>query len=354
MNFDLDESQELFKSTVERFMKDVTVAQRQRVRKMPGGFDPARWKELADAGLIAVTASEDDGGIDGTQTDCAVVARSLGQALCFDPWLECGFLPAKLLAGTEYCGLVVTGELLCAFAFAEPGQRYVLNAETTTAKITGESVLLTGEKNFVLYGAIASHFIVTAKLDDRTELFLLERTAQGVTIKEYPVADGGVAVVLSVHNSPAVALPGGEERLHAVIDEARIGAAAEMVGITQKLFDDTLEYVRTREQFGQPIGKFQVIQHKMVDCYDRLEQMQSGLLRLLLVPAADRSAQIEGFKAMIGENAHWIAHQAVQFHGGMGMSDDLNIGHGLKRIVMLSRLFGDPQSGYARFSKAAG
>ncbi len=353
MNFDLDESQELFKDTVERFMKDVTVTERHRVRKMPGGFDPARWKELADAGLIAVTASEADGGIDGSQTDCAVVAQSLGQALCFDPWLECGFLPAKLLAGTEYCAPVVAGELLCAFAFAEPGQRYVLNAEMTTAKTTDGPAFLTGEKNFVLYGAIASHFIVTAKLDGKTELFLLERGAQGVSVKEYPVADGGLAAVLSVHNSPAIALPGGEERLHAAIDEARLAASAEMVGITQKLFDDTLEYVRTREQFGQPIGQFQVIQHKMVDCYDKLEQMQSGLLRLLLVPAADRSGQIEGFKAMIGENAHWIAHQAVQFHGGMGVSDDINIGHGLKRIILLSRLFGDPQSGYARFCKAA-
>lgn len=353
MNFDLDENQELFKSTVERFMKDVTVTDRHRVRKMPGGFDPARWKELSDAGLIAVTAAEADGGIDGSQTDCAVVAQSLGKAMCFDPWLECGYLPAKLLAGTQYCGSVVAGDLLCAFAFAEPGQRYVLNAEVTTAKITGGSVFLTGEKNFVLYGAIASHFIVTAKLDGKTELFLLERMAHGVTIKEYPVTDGGVAVVLSLHNSPAVALPGGAQKLHAAIDEARIAATAEMIGIAQKLFDDTLEYVQTREQFGQPIGQFQVIQHAMVDCYDKLEQMQSGLLRLLLVPAADRSAQIEGFKAMIGENAHWIAHQAVQFHGGMGMSDELNIGHGLKRIILLSRLFGDPQSGYARLSKAA-
>jgi alkylation response protein AidB-like acyl-CoA dehydrogenase len=134
------------------------------------------------------------------------------------------------------------------------------------------------------------------------------------------------------------------------VDEARLMAAAEIVGIAQTLFDDTLNYVKTREQFGQPLGRFQVIQHRMVDSYAKLEQIRSALYRALLQPDAHPA----GVKAYIAEEAIWIAEQSVQLHGGMGMSDELGIGHGLKRIMLLSKLFGDGREGYAAFAMAPG
>ena len=148
-------------------------------------------------------------------------------------------------------------------------------------------------------------------------------------------------------------LPGGADRLADAIDDARLMASAEMLGQAQHLFDETLHYVKTREQFGQPLGRFQVIQHNMVGGYEKVELMQSALYRALLVPAPNRSREISGLKAFVGEAAIEVAHLAVQMHGGMGTTDELGIGHGLKRIMLLSKLFGDPASDLAAYTKAA-
>jgi alkylation response protein AidB-like acyl-CoA dehydrogenase len=196
---------------------------------------------------------------------------------------------------------------------------------------------------------VADLFIVTARLEGDTTLFTVPRDAKGVDAKPYPVADGSFATVLTLRDVGVDApLPDGPARLTQAVADARLMASAEMVGIAQRLFDDTLDYVKTREQFGQPIGRFQVIQHRMVDGYAKVEQMQSALYRHLL-----QNGDVQGLKAFIGESALWVAHQAVQLHGGMGMSDELGIGHGLKRIMLLSKLFGDPASDLASFAKAA-
>jgi alkylation response protein AidB-like acyl-CoA dehydrogenase len=207
--------------------------------------------------------------------------------------------------------------------------------------------VLNGEKSFVLGGGAADLFIVTAAHEGRTALFAVPRDARGVDVKPYPVTDGGMAAMVTLRDVAA-----GEPLrtdLHTAVDDARLMAAAEMVGIAQRLFNDTLDYVKTREQFGQPIGRFQVIQHRMVDVYAKVEAVQSALYRALLKPSSSPAA----VKAFIAEEAIWVAHQAVQLHGGMGMSDELGIGHGLKRILLLSKLFGDPASGMAEFAKAA-
>ncbi len=343
MNFDLDENQELFKAAVERFCSSSDVVQRLASRRLPGGFDRARWQELAELGLIGLAAADGDGGMGGSPFDCAVVAQALGYGQAPEPWLECGFLPARLLAGTEHCAAVIAGETIAAFAFAEPGRRFVLEAH----EVKVSNGRLSGTKHFVLGGTAADLFIVSADMGGTTGLFVVAADAPGVERRAYPVADGGVAAVVTFHDV-AVGAPLGAS-LGAVIEAAQLMAAAEMVGLAHRLFDDTLAYVKSREQFGQPIGRFQVIQHRMVDSYAKIESVQSALYRAVLQPAAP----IAAIKAHIAEQALAVAHDAVQLHGGMGMSDDLGIGHGLKRIVLLSKLFGDPAGAILDYAKAA-
>jgi alkylation response protein AidB-like acyl-CoA dehydrogenase len=343
VNFDLDENQELFKATVERFCAGTDIAARHAARKAPGALDRARWRELAELGMVGLAANERDGGMGGSLLDCAIVAQALGYGLAAEPWLECGFLPVRLLEGSGLCPAVIGGEAIAAFAFAEPGRRYQLDAQTMKAK----AGRLSGTKQFVLSAAAADLFIVSADAGGQTALFVVAADAPGIELRPYPVADGSLAAVLTLHD--VAALEQLSAPLGPAIDAARLMAGAEVAGLARRLFDDTLEYVKTREQFDQPIGRFQVIQHRMVDAYAKVEEIQSALYRALLNPSAPHAA----VKAQIAEAATWVAHQAVQLHGGMGMSDELGIGHGLKRIVLLSRLFGDPAFGIREYASTA-
>ena len=353
MNFDLDENQVQFKALVERFSENMGVTERHRARALDGGFDRVRWGQMADLGLIALTASEDDGGLGGSATDCVVVAQALGKAQAVEPWLECGFLCARLLAGTPLAQQVVSGETIAAFAFAEAGRHFALDAVRMRARKVASGYILSGEKQFVLHGAVADVFIVSADVGGVTSLFTVTRDAPGVDIRAYPVVDGSFAAILTLHEVAAGEPLPGNDRMTNAIEDSRLMAAAEMTGIAQRLFDDTLDYVKTREQFGQPLGRFQVIQHNMVSGYEKVELMQSAVYRALLATDANKAREIRGLKAFVGEGAISVAHLAVQMHGGMGTTDELGIGHGLKRIMLLSKLFGDPAADLAAYALAA-
>lgn len=349
MNFDLSENQALFKTTVERFCGTFDHVERHRVRREAGGIDRNRWSELAALGLIGLAAGDADGGLGGSAVDCAVVAQAMGSGLAPEPWLECGHLPAHLLSGTQQIASVLDGSALATLAFAEAKGRYTLEANSTTATKQGETYVLSGEKQLVLHGAAADLLIVSARLDGNTELFLVEADASGVDRRPYPIVDGSVAAIIAFRNVGGAVHIGSSAKLAGAVDSARIMAAAEMVGLARRLFDETLAYVKTRQQFGQPIGSFQVVQHRLVDALSKCEAIQSAVYRALLQPGSHAA----GVKAFAAEGAQWVAEQAVQLHGGMGMTDELAIGHGLKRIALLSRLFGDPASGIASYAQAA-
>lgn len=344
MNFDLDETQTLFRETVERFCAPLDVARRLAVRKRTGGLDRARWQDMAELGLIALAMPEPDGGLGGSLVDCAIVAQAMGRGLAIEPWIECAFLPARLLSGNAQAKTIASGASIATLAFAEPQGRYTMDARAVQAKDNR----LSGEKILVLSAVVADQFIVTANVEGETGLFVVPSRGDGVVMHSYPLVDGSQAAVVTFHNAHAQPVR-DRARLDSAIDETRLMAAAEMVGIAQRLFEDTLEYVKTREQFGQPLGRFQVIQHRMVDAYARLEAIQSALYRALLMPGQSRAAT----KAFVAEGAQWIGEQAIQLHGGMGMTDELAIGHGVKRILLLSRLFGDPTSAIAAMARAA-
>ena len=362
MNFDYSEEQELFRSSIERFAGDLDSLSRSAVRSHPGGYDRRRWTALAEMGSLALAVSEDQGGLGGAPVDLAVIGEALGRAIAPDPWLENGLLPARLLAlagADEALASVLAGETIVAAALAERQARYSVIPRQTKASARGDGYVLSGEKTLVLGGGLADQFIVSAELDGATALFLVDAAQPGIDRRDYRIVDGSVASELRLID---VACPASSrlvvdgDGLATVVAEVRLLAAAEMVGLAQRLFDDTLGYVKQREQFGVPIGTFQVIQHRLVDCYARLEQARSTLLRAALVDPADgrtwRKSAL-GAKAYIGEVASHIAREAVQLHGGMGITEELTIGHAMKRVLLLSTLLGDSDATLAEYAEAA-
>lgn len=360
MNFDLSEEQEMFVSSVERFAAPIDVEARRRLRLSPTGYDGARWQELAEMGLIALAAGEDAGGMGGSAVDLALVLEAIGKANAPDPLLEHGILPALLLergGAAEALESVLSGTTLATLAWTERGQRYSLKAKGMKAEGAGDGFILSGEKTMVMGALMADLFIVTADVGGETACFLVPKDAPGLEVRAYRLADGSIAGELKLTRTPATArLALDSAALDSVVADMRLYAAAEMVGLGQRLLDDTLTYVKEREQFGVAIGSFQALQHRLVDCYAREEQARSMLYRAALTDRTDPAKwqrAAAGAKAFIGENIDAIAREAVQMHGGMGITDELAIGHALKRVLVLARLFGDVDTVLAEYALAA-
>jgi len=360
MNFDLSDEHHMFVSAIERFAAPIDVAARRRLRLSPAGYDRARWTQLADMGLIALAAGADAGGLGGSAVDLALVAQAIGAANAPDPLIELGILPALLLerggAGAALEG-VLAGTTIATLAWTERGQRYSLNATGMKADQNADGFALTGEKTMVPGALLADLFIVTADVGGATACFLVPKDAPGLCLRAYRLADGSIAGELTLARTPATArLALDNAGLAAMAADMRLYAAAEMVGLSQRLLDDTLAYVKQREQFGIAIGSFQALQHRLVDCYARQEQSRSMLYRAMLTDRADAATwhrAAAGAKAFIGENSNAIAREAVQMHGGMGITDELAIGHALKRVLVLDRLFGDADTALADYALAA-
>lgn len=353
MNFDLDEDQQLTRDMIGRFLGPVDIAARHAMRKSEGGYARTRWQEIADLGLLALAAPEAMGGMGGTMVDLALVAEALGKGLAIDPWLENGVLPIRLAAAAGDAALVgdlVAGVQFAAVAFAEPARRYETDAVGTSA----EANQVAGSKTFVLGAPLANTLLVTLA---GNKLAKVARGAAGVVQQDYPVIDGSNAATVDLHRTPADILDLPEAKFQRAIGDVRMLAAAEMVGLAQTMFDDTLVYVGERQQFGAAIGSFQALQHRLVECYAALEQARSMMLRTaMLDPTTDDTnwpRVAAGAKAFVGEAATKIGLEAVQMHGGMGQTDELAIGHALKRVMLLDKLFGDQDHCLRTFARAA-
>ncbi|HMO73853.1 MAG TPA: acyl-CoA dehydrogenase [Sphingopyxis sp.] len=353
MNFDLDEGQLLARESIGRFLGPVDIAARHAMRREPGGYSRARWRELADLGLLALAAPEAMGGMGGTMVDLALVAEALGKGLAIDPWLENGVLPIRLAAAAGDEALVadlLAGTRFAAVAFAEPGRRYETEAATTGA----DGGHVSGAKSFVLGAPLADILLVTVA-DDK--LAKVAPDGDAIVRRDYPVIDGSHAATLDLRRARAEILNLPRAGFARVVGDVRLLAAAEMLGLAQTMFDDTLAYARERQQFGAAIGSFQAIQHRLVECHAALEQARSMMLRTAMQDAAAGDADwprlAAGAKAYVGEAATRIGLEAVQMHGGMGQTDELAIGHALKRVMLLDRLFGDRDHCLAAYARAA-
>jgi len=368
MNFDLTEDQALLKAAVERFVSDSygdDLEARRAARRTPAGYSAANWTRLAETGVLALPVSQANGGLGGGRVDLMVTMETLGHGLVAEPVLDAAVVAGAMLeAGgqTERLAAAMMGETLVVLAHAEREARYNLAYVATTAKLRGDGFVIDGAKTAVLAGGPADIFIVSARESgeahaaDGIGFWLVRADAPGVDLRRYRLADGSVAAEISLRGVDVAAsdrLAGGLAMLLPVVALARLAAAAEMLGLMTLLFDTTLAYVKTRTQFGQALGSFQVIQHRMTDAYVLVEQARSQVMRAALAPDADFVRAAAGAKTFVADAALTVAHTAVQMHGGMGITDELVIGHALKRIRVLALTFGDATATLDDYRRAA-
>lgn len=363
MDFNLSEEQQLLKDSVDRFVLDsYDFETRRKLSNTDEGYSEDNWKTFAELGWLAVGLPEEYGGFGGA-VETMIVMEAVGKGLITEPYLQtvvlCGGMIAKSgseAQKTELLGAIAEGSLKMSFAQAEPTSRFNLADVSTTAKKSGDGYVLNGAKS-VVYGApMADKLIVSARTggdqrdEDGISLFIVDNNASGVSRRDYPTADGLRASEVTLENVEvgADALIGEEGKglatIQTGVDGAIAALCAEAVGCMQVLHDETNEYLKTRKQFGVPIGKFQVLQHRMVDCFIELEQSRSmSYLATLKLDedTAERRKAATAAKAQIGKGGTFIGQQSVQMHGGMGMTDELKISHYYKRLMQIDVMFGN-------------
>lgn len=367
VNFNLTEDEEMLKALVERFVRDhYDHESRRSFQAKAPGFSVANWRTLGDIGLLAGPLPQDCGGLDIGATGIATMFEALGYGLVVEPVAEAIVLAARLfLTGANealrdaWAASLLTGDKRIALAHAERDFRDGACWVRATARYAGDAVILDGEKAFCVTGSRADAYIVSARSsgtpDDQhgVEFFLVPADTAGLTVTEWPMIDGIYAAALRFTNMAvpvSARLNGGFTALAEVEILASLARSAEALGIMRRLFADTIDYLRTRTQFDVPIGSFQAIQHRMVAQYAAIEQSRA-LINLALVsaqPAAFARA-VHGARAYIGEASVALGHEMIQFHGGMGVTDELAIGTGHMRMLMLSRWPDAPLAALDRF-----
>lgn len=365
MNFDLTEDEEMLKALAERFVIDHYDMDRRRgYLAGPNGFSPENWALLAELGLIAAPFSEEDGGLGLDATAIATVFEALGRGFVVEPLIENVLLAGRLFAATasgalrdELLPRLVMGEARLALAHTEAGSRPGRPWIATTASADGT---ISGEKTFVAAGAGVDGYIVSARTSgspgdaDGVALFFVAADAAGLTRQAWRMADESVAVSLHLENVAAQPLAGGSAAIAEAEVLASLARSAEALGIMERLFAETQDYLRTRQQFGTPLSSFQAIQHRMVAQYAVLEQSRALINLALVSYGTDEFARaVLGARAFIGANALQLGHEMIQFHGGMGVTDELSIGHGHRRLLVLVRWPNDPDAALDAFATAA-
>lgn len=366
MNFDLTEEQVLLKNMVERFVADrYDLDRRGAYLESPLGFSPENWAHLAELGVLALPFPAELGGLGGGDVELLVVMEALGRGLVVEPVLASIVLPGALLcrAGSreqtaEVLPQLIAGERHLALAHVETGARYNLAHVETEARQEGDTLCLTGQKILALSGSAADLFLVSASAPDSTEpaFYLVPADAPGLVRRTYRLADGSHAaeLVLERVSVPLSArLEGGLTALSDAVSTTRLAACAQMLGIMETMFGQTLEYVRTRKQFGSPIGSFQALQHRMAQLYMLIEQSRSLVYGAALAEDGSRDKAVAGAKAYVSAAALQVGHECIQFHGGMGVSDELAISHGHKQVMVLATLFGDTDATLEEYIRRA-
>jgi alkylation response protein AidB-like acyl-CoA dehydrogenase len=363
MDFSYSEEQSMLRDTVASFLRDkYDFETRKAIIRSDSGWRADYWKAFAEElGILGAPFSEDVGGLGGGALDNMIIMEEFGKALVVEPYLGTvviggGFLKyAEPANAADLIGQIIAGELVTAFAYAEPQARYTWRDLKTTAVKDGAGYLLNGHKAVVVGASWASHLIVTARTGGAqrdaggVSVFLVDRNAKGLVTRDYPTVDGARASEVYFENVslPADALIGPEGAavplVEKVIDEATAAVCAEAVGVLRALHEGTLAYTRERKQFGQPIGEFQVLQHRMVDMFMQLEQAVSMTCMATLKlgePDDERAKAVSAAKVQIGRACKFVGQNAVQLHGGMGISEELAIGHYFKRATLIKGLFG--------------
>ena len=371
MDFSFTEEQSMLRDTVASYLADhYSFDQRRAMLAKEPGWSPAIWKAFAEElGILGAPFSEELGGLGGGPVENMIVMEEMGKALVVEPYLGTVVIGGGFLKhsgnpqAAELIGKIIAGEAIFAFAYAEPQGRYNLADLKTTAKKDGGAYVLNGHKAVVIGAPYATHLIVTARTAggqrdaQGVSVFIVPKDAAGVTTRDYPTVDGFRASEVYLENVKvdAANLLGPEGHglplVEKVVDEAIAATCAEACGVLRKLHEGTLEYTKQRKQFGQPISAFQVLQHRMVDMFIQVEQSISMtyMATIKLADDAERSKAAAAAKVQIGKACKFVGQNAIQLHGGMGMTDEMAIGHYFKRATMIESAFGSTDHHLARY-----
>jgi len=364
MDFSLNEIQTMLADSVGKFIdNEYDFDTRQSYAGSEKGYSDSVWSMFAELGWTAVPFAEEDGGIGGGPADTMVMMQSLARGLVVEPYLANVVIAGGLLKRTanpgqkeQWLSPIIGGELQASLAFNEPQARYDLASVATNAVQDGDHWILTGKKGLVLNGGTADLIIVPARtsgeIADRhgISLFAIDANSDGISINSYATVDGLQAAEIEFdHVSVSSKNMLGEKdmgftALDATIDDATLAVCSEAVGIMQVLTDKTVEYSKNRKQFGVPIGSFQALQHRMVDMLMACEQAQSLLIWSVMTSAAgddDSKRAVSSIKYMVGTEGRKVGEEAVQIHGGMGVTWELDVAHYFKRLTAIGQLFGN-------------
>ncbi len=373
MDFDLTDEQRLLKESVDRLILDqYQFQQRKQYMAEPAGFSATMWSRFAEQGLLGLPFPETLGGFGGGSIEMMIVTEAFGRGLVVEPFFATVILAGGLLRRAGDPALIgalvpqiTSGKLKLAFAHVERHSRYDLANVTTEARKAGSAYLLNGAKSVVLHGDVADKILLTARISggqmdrDGIGLFLVDANSPGLSRRGYPTQDGLRAAEITLKDVRAPALSDNALPLieHAV-DEAIAALCAEAVGTMQSMHDLTLEYLKTRKQFGRPIGSFQVLQHRSVDMLVALEQARSMAMFASVMAAeenpVERRRAISAAKVQIGRSGRHIGQEAVQLHGGIGMTMEYAVGHYFKRMTMIDQLYGDADHHLAALAALGG
>ncbi len=377
MDFTYTETQDMLRDTLARFLADTyDFESRKKMLASTDGRDPGIWRALAqDLGILSAPFAEKHGGMDGGALENVIMMEELGKVIAIEPYLQTvviggGALKHSAILSAEGSAIadamipeIIAGNTTIAFAYAEPQGRFDLANLRTTAKADGAGYVLNGHKGVVYAAPWASHLLVTARTGGSqrerggVELFLIDAKSPGIVRRDYPTVDGFCASEIYFENVAVpgdALLPGGLALIEQIVDEATVAVCAEACGVARKLHEGTLDYSKQRQQFGQPIGRFQVLQHRMADMFIEVEQIVSMTLMATLkldLPEAQRKAAVSLAKAKVSRSVKFVGQNAVQTHGGIGITLELAIGHYFKRATMIETQFGTADHHLERFEQ---
>lgn len=375
MDFSYSEEQQMLQESVQKFvMQQYDFYKRDDIIKTEAGYSTENWNLFAELGWLTVPFSEEDGGFGGNAVDLMVMMEEFGKGMLVEPYLSAAVMGGTLVAdlGNEEqkSGLIpqiMEGGLITAVAYAEQGSRFNPLNVKASAKAEGDEVVLNGAKINVLGAPNAQILLVSARDSgaatdaEGISLYLVDRDADGVDITAYTTIDGRKSGDVALNNVrvPATARLGAAgaagAALSAVVDRATLAAAAEAVGAMDSLLTKTVEYSKTRKQFGTAIGTFQALQHRMADMFIQCQLARSIVVRAAMIldgddDAATKAKAVSSAKSRVGKSIRLVGQEAVQIHGGIGVTDELDVGHLFKRVTALDLMFGNAEYHLQRFA----
>jgi alkylation response protein AidB-like acyl-CoA dehydrogenase len=369
MDFEFTEDQNLLAEAVQKFMTaKYGTESRRAAHKTMGSWSRDVWKGLAEMGIVGLLVPAEQGGLDGGPVETMLTMNAFGAGMLLEPYWSSAVLATVLLkklggaGASKLLASMATGEHIAAVAHGEPGARYDVDRVQATARKVASGWAISGAKAVVIGGGAADTLLVTARTQggEGLSVFAVPRAAEGVRLREYPTIDGRGAADVTLEDAkvPADALLGAEGAAQRALDDAHDVAlaalCADAVGSMKAVLEATGKYLQTREQFGQPIGKFQALQHRMADMLIHFEQAKSmaylATMQCDSPDAGERRKALSAAKVVIGQSGRYIAQQCVQLHGGMGMADELDVSHHFRRLTAHELTLGDTDHHLQKFA----